>query len=278
MRPVAPPGAPIVPCLVVPTDRPVFTLLTDFGTVDPFVGVMKGVIVSRCPGAQLIDLTHGIAPQAVAEASFWLERSLTWFPADTLHIAVVDPGVGTERRALALRAHGQLFFAPDNGLLGGIASSDPARQCRAIDLALVGLPTPSATFHGRDVFAPIAAELAAGRLAFDNLGAVIDDWKPSPVTLPRNEGGLIVGEIVTVDRFGNLISNIDAQALSGLVEPIIEVGAVRRPLSRTYADAAPGDFVAVINAFGTVELARRDGSAADSLELGRATEMRVRKA
>ena len=262
----------------MPTGRPVFTLLTDFGTVDPFVGVMKGVIVSRCPGAQLIDLTHGIAPQAVAEASFWLERSFRWFPADTVHIAVVDPGVGTERRAVALRAHGHVFLAPDNGLLGGIASSDPARQCRVIDWVSVGLPTPSATFHGRDVFAPVAAELAAGRLVYENVGAVVGDWKPSLVASTRNEGGVIVGEIVTVDRFGNLISNIDTDALSELVEPIVEVGPVRRPLSRTYADTAPGDFVAVVNAFGTVELAVRDGSAADSLELGRGTEVRVQSA
>ena len=127
----------------------VITLLTDFGTDDPFVGVMKGVILGRFPSARIVDLTHGIAPQDVAHGAFWLERSFRWFPAGTVHVAVVDPGVGTARAALAVRAAGHVFVGPDNGLLAGVIACDRAAEVRAIDITLLGLPSAE-----RDVSRP----------------------------------------------------------------------------------------------------------------------------
>src|SRR5262245_13106860 len=124
----------------------VIALLTDFGTVDPFVGVMKGVIWARCPGVAIADLTHAVPPQNVAEGSFWLERSFRWFAAGSVFVAVVDPGVGTERCALVVEAHDRVFIGPDNGLLAAAVSSDPHRRIHEIDIAKVGLATPSRTF------------------------------------------------------------------------------------------------------------------------------------
>lgn len=245
----------------------IVTLLTDFGLSDPFVGIMKGVILSRFAGAQIVDLTHGIPPQSVAEAAFWLERSHAWFPPGSVHVAVVDPGVGSERRILVVEACQQLFLAPDNGLLADRLLAS-ASSVRALDLARLSLPPPSATFHGRDLFAPVAADLASGALAPADLG---EPTQPLPciVRPPSVDAEAVHGEVVTVDRFGNLITNLGRPLVEAERARYVLLAERAIPLARTYADAAPGDLVALINAFDVLEIARRDGNAEAHLGLGR---------
>ncbi|HTV22964.1 MAG TPA: SAM-dependent chlorinase/fluorinase [Polyangiaceae bacterium] len=255
----------------------IITLLTDFGLGDPFVGCMKGVILGRFPRAQIIDLTHGVPPQAVAEAAFWLERSQGAFPTGSVHVAVVDPGVGSERRILALEARGQLFLAPDNGLLGERLTSSPGARAVAVDtsrLSALALPPPSATFHGRDIFAPVAAALASGALTLDALG---DPVTPHPCVLapPVADAEFIRGQVVTVDRFGNLITNIDGAHVDTERPRYVLLAERPVPLARTYADAPAGELVALVNAFDALEIARRDGNAETHLGLGRGTPVRV---
>jgi S-adenosylmethionine hydrolase len=245
----------------------IVTLLTDFGLSDPFVGIMKGVILSRCRGVTIVDLCHGIPPQSVADAAFWLERSYGWFAPGTVHVAVVDPTVGSARRILSVRAHGHLFLAPDNGLLAA-SLTGPGSEVRAVDTARLGLQPPSATFHGRDVFAPLAAELASGRLAFADVGAPASA-APCVLEAPSVQAGAVLGAVVTVDRFGNLITNLERRTLETAGARRVLIGGREVALRRTYADAAPGELLALINAFDVLELAVRDGSAERELGLGR---------
>jgi S-adenosylmethionine hydrolase len=261
----------------MPALRPTFALLTDFGTRDPFVGVMKGVVLSRCPDAAIIDLSHDVPPQNVGEGAFWLERSFRFLPEGAVVVAVVDPGVGTARRALAARAHGRLFVGPDNGLLAPVLASDGRAETRAVSLERLGLPPPSRTFHGRDVFAPVAAELAVGRLALSDVGPEVADVVPCPRLPPARKPGRVEGTVVTVDRFGNLITDIDRTLISDLGEVVVEVGSLGLELAETYADAGRGDYVAIVNAFDTVEIARRDGNAEAALGLGRGSRVVVRR-
>jgi len=247
----------------------IVTLLTDFGLSDPFVGIMKGVIASRFRAASVIDLCHGIPPQSVVDAAFWLERSYGWFAPGTVHVAVVDPTVGSARTILAARAHGHIFLAPDNGLLAA-SLTGPGAELRAVDASRLGLPPPSATFHGRDVFAPVAADLASGALAFADVGAPASA-RPCVLEAPRVEAEAVHGVVVTIDHFGNLITNLDRRALEAAGARRVCVGEHEVALHRTYADAAPGELVAVINAFEVLELAIRDGSAERRLGLGRGT-------
>jgi S-adenosylmethionine hydrolase len=252
----------------------VITLLTDFGLGDPFVGIMKGVIVSAFPSARIIDLCHGIAPQAVAEAAFWLERSFGWFPAGSVHAAVIDPGVGSTRRILALAAGGHYFLAPDNGLLAPSLLGSPGASVREVDVERHGLRPRHATFHGRDVFAPIAARLASGSLAFTSLG---DPVEPRPCVLerPSRDGERMTGSVLTIDRFGNLITNLGEELLRGIRAPHVLIGEHAVRVVRTYADGQPGELIALVNAFDVVEIAIRDGSAEKYLGFGRQTPVHL---
>lgn len=252
----------------------VITLLTDFGLVDPFVGVMKGVILSRFPAARVVDLCHGIRPQAIREAAFWLERCYAWFPPGTVHVAVVDPGVGSARRVLAAALLSHFFLVPDNGLLAERLLEAPGARVLAVDIARHGLTPPSATFHGRDVFAPLAAALASGALDFDALGEPV---KPMPCELagPTRDAQTISGEVVTIDHFGNLLTNLDGALLAGADLPHAIIGERRVPLGRTYSEARPGELLALVNAFGVLEIAERDGSAERTLGVGRGAVVRL---
>ncbi|MCC6997962.1 MAG: SAM-dependent chlorinase/fluorinase [Deltaproteobacteria bacterium] len=244
------------------------TLTTDFGLSDPFVGVMKGVILARLPEATIVDLTHGIPPQDLMAGCFWLSVSHGAFPAGTVHVAVVDPGVGTARRALVARAGGHLFVAPDNGLLGPLLH-DPASELRTIapeTLQRLGL-SRSATFDGRDVFAPVGAELAAGRLRLEDVGPEARPVVSSALPPARISPQKVVGVVAVIDRFGNIISNIPAAALTmaHLEAPLVCVGKQQLGLSRTYGEAGPMEYLALINSFGHVEVARASGDAASAL-------------
>jgi S-adenosylmethionine hydrolase len=260
------------------TPSGVVTLTTDFGLKDPFVGVMKGCLVGRYPAVRVIDLTHEILAHWPVEAGFWLARSFRYFPRGTVHVAVVDPGVGGAREIAAIEAEGHLFLAPDNGLLGAVLEAVEAATSRRVEsrvLERIGLGVPSATFHGRDIFAPLAAEIAAARLAPADLGAITDDlvpgWLEEPVVGPTQ----VAGSVVTIDHFGNLISNIDARLLRNFGHPLVRVAGRDLPLRRTYSDVRPGEYLALVNSFGVVEVARAEQSAAQGLGLQRGAPVLV---
>lgn len=249
------------------------TLLTDFGLDDPYVGVLKAVLLRDCPGASIIDLTHAVAPFDKVAAAFWIERVFAWFPAGTVHVVVVDPGVGSSRRAVVVRAHRQFFVGPDNGVLSGVYAGDPAAEARQIMASELGLPVPSRTFHGRDVFAPVAARLARGTLAFKGFGTAVPFL--SDAALPRaveHDRGFS-GQVVTVDRFGN--------ALTNLVQPPpaldyeVRVAGRALPVLETYAAATVGQVFGVFGSFGTLELAMREGRAAAALGVTQGTAVEL---
>lgn len=247
----------------------VITFTTDFGHKGPFAGVMKGVILSRFPHARVVDLGHEIPAHWPPEAGFWLSRAYQYFPPGTVHLAIVDPGVGTERRIIVVETDNHVFLAPDNGLLEPLLTANDDAKIYALDLDRLGglkLDTPSLTFHGRDVFAPVAAEIAAGRLLPENTGARTSDWAPGWIDPPElSDPARISGVIVTIDSFGNLISNIDESMLAPLSEPVAHVAGHVLPLKPTYGRATPGDYLALINSFGVLEIARAEGSAAEGL-------------
>jgi len=250
----------------------VITLTTDFGLRDPFVGVMKGQMLGRFPDAKLVDLTHDILAHWPAEAGFWLARSFQYFPRGTVHVAVVDPGVGTKRDIVAVEADGHIFLAPDNGLLASVITRTSGARIYRIEsshLVPLGIGTPSATFHGRDIFAPMAAEIAVGRVRPASLGEQIVEVVPSWIDDPTVTDTSVSGVVITVDHFGNLITNIDAAALTKFEAPVVRAGAQEFPLRRTYGDARPGDYLALINSFAVLEIARAEQSAAAGLGLGR---------
>ena len=257
----------------------VISITTDFGHQGPFVGVIKGCILARFPGARIVDLTHEIVVHWPAEAGFWLARAFGYFPPGTVHVAVVDPGVGTSRNIIAVQAAGHYFLAPDNGLLAPVVSR--ARdaiivQLGAVELARLGVQRPSATFHGRDIFAPVAAELAAGRCQLQQLGQIVSTLMPSWVDDPTVETRSVVGVVISIDHFGNLITNIDAGLMERFRLPLVHAGNHAFPLLRTYGDARPGEYLALVNSFGVLEIARAENSAAEGLGLSRGAPVVVR--
>jgi S-adenosylmethionine hydrolase len=252
---------------------PVLTFTSDFGDDDWFVGVVHGVVLQICPAAHVVDLTHAIPPGDLARAAFVLEAAAPDFGPGTLHLAVVDPGVGTNRRALAVRARGQLFVGPDNGVLEW-ALADPAAETRALADPRYFREPVSRTFHGRDVFAPVAAHLAAGA-AFESVGPPVRD----PVRLPRTpvslDGGVLHGTVVYVDRFGNALTNLTngelARAFPKIAESTLEVrihGKRIAGVTRSYGDAPIGTLVAILGSSGRLELAEVGGHAASRWGIG----------
>jgi S-adenosylmethionine hydrolase len=255
----------------------IVTLLSDFGIHDPFVGVMKGVILSHFSEAQIVDLTHAIPAQDIACGAFWLAKSVKWFPVGTVHVAVVDPGVGSARAALAAVANGQILLGPDNGLLAETLARSSVSSVYAVDVARLGLSPPSSTFHGRDVFAPVAAELAAARIEPADVGPALAAHVATPLPVARVRAGAIEGEVVLADHFGNLLTNIESEQLSQFTGPRVHIAQTELGLSSTYSDVAAGELVALVNAFGVLEVACRGASAAQRLGAGRGTLVCVRR-
>jgi S-adenosylmethionine hydrolase len=247
----------------------VITITTDFGHKGPFVGVMKGIILTRFPRASIVDLGHDIPAHWPPEAGFWLSRSYQYFPKGTVHLAIVDPGVGTERHILVVEHDDHIFIAPDNGLLDPILGAAGPGEIFRLETERLNdfeLPEASQTFHGRDIFAPVAAEIAAGRLLPQNTGPRTDDWIPSWIETPEVRApGKVSGIVITIDSFGNLISNIDERLLAGMKEPVARLAGKRFRMVETYGRVLPGDYMALINSFGVLEIARAEHSAADSL-------------
>ncbi|MDX1499948.1 MAG: SAM-dependent chlorinase/fluorinase [Woeseiaceae bacterium] len=256
----------------------VITITTDFGHKGPFAAVMKGVILGRFPAARVVDLAHDIPAQWPPEAGFWVSRAYRYFPAGTVHVAIVDPGVGTERDILVVDYDEHVFLAPDNGLLALLLDGAETARVFRLDPAVpgrFGIDEPSMTFHGRDIFAPIAAELAAGRTTPDRLGAATDEWAPAWLDDPVATAERVTGVVVTVDAFGNLISNIDESLLAGFANPIVRIAGHAVEMRQTYGRARPGEYLALINSFGVVEIARAEGSAAAGLGIERGAPVTV---
>ncbi len=237
-------------------------LLTDFGLQDPYVAVMKAVILGRAPEARFLDLTHEVAPQNVLQGAWMLKRVVRFVPRGTVFLAVVDPGVGTPRRNLAVFTQSFAFVGPDNGLFTWVLEEP---------LQAFAVPTPpdaSATFHGRDVYAPMAAEIVAGR-------APAEDWQPvDPASLVRlsvppvsRQGNRARGVILFFDRFGNAITNVERSLWPNLCVEAVRVEGRWIPMKRTYADVAPGEPLALWGSFGELEISVREGNARDNLNL-----------
>ncbi len=251
---------------------PIVTLLTDFGDRDYFVGSMKGVLLSVNPGMTIIDLSHQIPPHAVEQAAYVLASCYRFFPDGTVHIAVVDPGVGTARRALLVTTSRHLFLAPDNGLLTHVLQEERDVRVRAID-ERHRRKAEGPTFDGRDLFAPVAALLTTGQPA-DSFGPVIQDPIQLPKAAPYREGDALIGRIVYVDRFGNLISNIGRRDLDqafGVTQRTVRIiigPATIVGLVSSYAEGDSHRPHALINSNGFLEIFTKEGSAAESLKLG----------
>ena len=243
------------------------TLLSDFGLGDPFVGVMKGVLHAAHPTLSVIDLTHGIGHGAIGEGAFWLERSYRHFPAGAVHCAVVDPGVGSARGAVVVAAERHFFVGPDNGLLAEVTLRAPHVEVRAIDQLRHALHGASNTFHGRDVFCVIAGRLAARELAFADVGELAHLQVPSPIPGIVSEGDGFVGCVLLADHFGNLITSLRAsEVLPSTDAPFrLQIAGQSLRAVRTFADAEPGELVALVGSFDAIEVVVRDGSALERL-------------
>ena len=251
----------------------IITLTTDFGTADGYVGAMKGVILSLAPDVTLVDISHSVPTQDVRHAARVLAAATPFFPSGTIHVAVVDPGVGSERRGIALQTPSAVFVGPDNGLFTAFVGQRVA--CVALTNSETHRRPVSVTFHGRDVFAPVAAHLANG-LPLGELGPPVDDpltWvSPQPQRLPD---GRVRAEIVYVDHFGNLVTNVRQGERGGPGELRVVIGGESLVLRRTYADVASGALLALFGSDGYLEVAVRDGSAAERLGSGVGTTVDV---
>lgn len=258
---------------------PVITLTTDFGTSDPYVGIMKGVILGINPEAAIVDISHEVGPQSIPEGAFVIGTSHRYFPRETVHVVVVDPGVGTSRDALLVTTPTSTFLAPDNGVLSYVIEAGFAVEPEIVDGSHIRMPPGyeayrltnsdfwlqpvSSTFHGRDIFAPAAAHLTLG-VPPRQLGQEVSDVQWLPHGRVRQEGDILEGEVVHVDRFGNLISNIPADLLLQPRSVEIEVKGRRiQGLSRSYAEG--GELLAIVGSHGNLEMSVKNGNAAHSL-------------
>jgi S-adenosyl-L-methionine hydrolase (adenosine-forming) len=252
----------------------IITLTTDFGLADPFVGIMKGVILGVAPDAQLVDITHDIHAYNVLEAAFVIDSAYRYFPEGTVHLIVVDPGVGSARRSIAAAANGHIFVAPDNGVLSFVFQSDPmAPSVYWINNASLFLKSVSQTFHGRDIFAPVAARLAGGT-PIESVGPRIVEFVKKAMPKPYLEGDRLVGTVLRVDKFGNVITNLRRHHLGGDFSIRVAGVSISR-LCSSFSEAEPGEFFAIEGSTGYIELALNQGSAADRLNIALGAEIEL---
>ncbi|HEX4609070.1 MAG TPA: SAM-dependent chlorinase/fluorinase [Urbifossiella sp.] len=261
------------------SSTPVITLTTDFGAASPYVAAMKGVILSINPDARILDLSHVIPPQDIRHAAYFLAGCTGYFPAGTIHVCVVDPGVGSDRAGLLAAAGGRYFLGPDNGVFTRVLRASAGATTCKLTNPKYWLPAVSNTFHGRDVFAPVAAHLSLGvsrhELAAEDL---------APVELPTRTavtyGGVWEGEVQFADDFGNLITNIPAAKLKTLPVKVSIAEQAARPIPwvRTYSEAGPGELVCLFSSDGFFEIADVNGNAARRLGVGPGAPVRVEPA
>lgn len=262
--------------------RPIVTFLSDFGTQDWFVGVVHGVIQTVAPDAHVVDLNHTIPPGNIARGAFVIEAAAQDFPPDTIHLAVVDPGVGTRRRALAVHARGQYFVGPDNGLLEWALSSPDAVVHALVEERWFRRPV-SRTFHGRDIFAPVAGHITRG-VPLEAFGPPVADPVRLPQAHPQLRGEELAGRVVFIDRFGNALTNLTSAALAGAFgadapDERFDVRLLDRKvgaLARSYGDAPVGTIVAIIGSSGRLEIAQVGGDIAERLGIGEGDPVSVR--
>ena len=257
---------------------PIVTLTTDFGLSDGYVGTMQGVILSIAPEATLVDLSHQVPPQDVRAGAFVLYQAVPFFPPDTIHLVVVDPGVGSDRRALAVRTSQGLFVAPDNGVLSYVLASTHVEEAVSLTNPDYRLPEVSTTFHGRDIFAPAAAHLARG-VPLGALGPrainLVRLPLPHPESLPQGD---LIAHVMHVDRFGNLILDATARDLPHREVAFELAGRRIEQLSNTFADVEPGELVAYVGSTRDhLEIALRNGHAARELNMSFGDEVVIRE-
>ena len=253
----------------------IITLTTDFGYKDPYVGVMKGVILNRCPDSTVVDLTHGITPHSVLEANFSIRGSYSYFPEGTLHVIVVDPGVGSRRRILFLQKEEHRFLAPDNGVLTGLLHD--AGSVRSVENDSLFLEEVSNTFHGRDIFAPVAAEIVRG-IDPEDLGPEVADPQRIDWSEPSYDKDTVEGCIVYIDVYGNLVTNISRDLVEklGMKKPRVYLSGKEIGTPQTFYTIRPkGEPLAIYGSFGHLEIAVSQGNAAEVYSVGTGDEIIV---
>jgi S-adenosyl-L-methionine hydrolase (adenosine-forming) len=248
---------------------PLVTLTTDFGLADHYVGTMKGVLLSRCPHIRIADISHEIAPFSIYSGAYTISQAAPYFPRGTIHVIVVDPGVGTPRKPLLLEALGQYFIAPDNGVLSMIIERDKKAKGREITNRDLWLSSPSSTFHGRDIFAPVAAAVASGTAQIKDVGPVLAGMELLKDLDPQQtKPGQWRGRLLSIDRFGNAITNFRAAAFSTIISGRFSLRAGRHRITNfqtTFGEAAKGVCFAYVGSSGYIELAAKEQSAATLL-------------
>ena len=257
------------------------TLLTDFGDRDAFVASMKGVILAINPQATLVDISHQVPPHSIEEAAYLLKSCYRYFPDGTVHVAVVDPGVGSARRSLIAKSERYFFLAPDNGLLTHVIADSGGIEVREIENKAYRLTSPGRTFDGRDLFAPAAAWLTKQQ-SFASFGRLIDDCRMFTISKPKWEAMVLVGEIVHVDRFGNLISNLTPHHVKEIQDVMKRSNVLIRiaghkidTLAGSYSEGTAEQPSALINSDGRLEIFVKEASAADLLKMGRGARVEV---
>jgi len=258
----------------------IITLTTDFGTEDSYVGVMKGVILTIRPDATIVDISHQVKPGAILDAAIMIRGVYSFFPKGTVHVVVVDPGVGSERRPVLITAGGHFFVGPDNGTFQPIIEAHPENEIIHLKNDRFFLPKPSSTFHGRDLFAPVAAHLLSGIVPLE-MGSPIYDPKHLEIPSVHRQGTSLHGQVVHIDHFGNLITNIhssEMDSFSKTEDLVIEVGGLSvRGVKQTYSDVPEGDFLALMGSSDFLEIAVNSGRASDrfKLETGHVKELEL---
>lgn len=258
--------------------RPVIALLTDFGTQDHYAGTMKGVVLGICPDVTLVDITHEVPPHDVLSGALELAAAYRYFPSGTIFLVVVDPGVGSARKGLAAEAGDYRFVAPDNGALTAVFREMPPKRVVELTERRYARPTVSRTFEGRDRFAPAAAWIAKG-IQLPAFGRPVPDYVRLDIPAPVAGDDAIAGKVLRVDRFGNLVTNIDRRTVEKLTQHgavhIVAGGQSVTRLVATYADIQPGEVCALFGSTDHLELATNAGSAAERLGLARGAAVGV---
>jgi S-adenosylmethionine hydrolase len=250
------------------------TLLTDFGDEDYYVAAVKGTVLGLAPGTQIVDVSHDVPAGDLATGAFLLGAAVPWFPAGTVHLAVVDPGVGSARRILAARTASAILVLPDNGLLTHLLLRSAVESVRSVERSDLFLPGPGQTFHGRDRFAPVAAWLLRGN-SMEDLGPEIGDPVRLPMEPPRRENGHLSGQVVHIDRYGNLITDIPSEWLP---EGECRAEVAGRQVARTanhYAEIPEGEAAMIPGSLGTAELSLRGESLAGKWAVKRGASVRI---
>ena len=240
-------------------------LLSDFGTNDPFVGAMKGVLLSKAPGLSIIDITHQVPPQDIQTAAFYLMVAMPYMPRHTLFMTVVDPTVGTGRGIIWARTENYQFLSPDNGLISWVEQKEKIKEARFVSNSSLFMDNISSTFHGRDIMAPVSAAIAKG-LPEKKIGPIFNEYRRFPFPQPVKAGNRISGQVIAIDHFGNVITNIKRDYLSA--RAVFNISdRMLKDLKLTYASVPEGEALALIGSFGFLEFSVRNGSFARAFDV-----------